>query len=211
MQRDNGSFVVKRRQRAALAATLSPGARVLEGFAGEGRMWRSVWSDFDGACIDRNEAKARDAAAARDRWACYAGDTERALLAGWMGHVPFDVLDLDAYGSPWPFFLAWCRSTRTRAPLTHIFLTDGYMDHADISPRCRALFADERGKRGDMPPEVYLEAVASRLTEWCALFGGVVHDLHTDRGAKPKSGSKTMRLHIFRVELPAGQAPGSET
>ena len=205
MQRDNGSFVAKARQRLVIAATLPASARVLEGFSGEGRIWRAAWSGFDGACIDKVEAKARDAAAARPRWACYSGDTERALLAGWMGHVPFDVVDLDAYGSPWPFFLAWCRSTRERATVTHVFLTDGYMDHADFTPRCRALFPSELGKRGDMPREVYLEHVRHAMDHWTIAFGATVEEFRTDAGRRPKVGGKTMRLHYARLSIPSNE------
>lgn len=166
-------------------------------------MFAAAWSSFAGACMDEDERKVRDAATARPRWACYRGDTERALLAGWMGHVPFDVVDIDAYGSPWPFAFAWCRSGRLRAPVTHLFLTDGYMDHADIAPRCRALFADDRGKRGDMPAGYYLEHARGTMRRWAALAGGVVEEFGTAQGAARKVGTKRMRLHYLRLGYPA--------
>lgn len=144
---DNGSHAAKTilRQRV-LAAT--PGARVLEGFTGEGRMYRSVWCDAAaGATIDILQAKARDAARERPAWAVYRGDTEKALRAGWAGHVPWEIVDLDAYGSPWPFVMAWFESRRLRAPTTTLILTDGYMRQASMANPCRALFQGQRPAR----------------------------------------------------------------
>lgn len=139
---DNGQWVAKTKLRSEIVATLPPAARILEGFAGSGKMYRQVWSPFAGATIDKDEAKVLDAARERPNWACYRGDTERVLLAGWMSRVPFDVIDFDAWGSPWPFVLAWSRSKRERAPKTWLILTDGYMAKTSVAPLCRALFAE---------------------------------------------------------------------
>jgi len=166
VKRDNGSAAAKAKFRNAVARSLPDEARILEGFAGEGRMYRACWSAFSGATIDKNETKARDAARARPTWAVYSGDTERALWAGWMSRVPFDVVDLDAYGSPWPFVRAWFDSERTRAPTTHLVLTDGYMRQASMAPPCRALFPNRKGQRFDCRPEMYHSAMVDRLAEW---------------------------------------------
>lgn len=139
MGTDNGSFAPKARLRVELLAALGR-PRVLEGFTGEGRLYRACWSGCAGATIDKDEGKARDAARERPTWAVYQGDTRNALRAGWMAHVPFEVVDLDAYGSPWGFVQAWFASSRARAPLTHILLTDGYMVNACTAMPCRVLF-----------------------------------------------------------------------
>lgn len=196
-QKDNGSFVAKQRQRLRVAACLPPGARVLDGFAGEGRIWRGCWSSFAGACLDKDERKVREAARERAGWACYAGDTERALGGGFMRHVPFDVVDLDAYGSPWPFLWAWLRSERVRAPLTHVFLTDGYMRQASRARACSALFPGAKGRNQDMPPELYLATVRAKVGEWSAPAGVVPSEMDT-------IAHRYMRLHYLTFATPSG-------
>jgi hypothetical protein len=140
---DNDSWIAKVALRADVARELAPTATVLEAFAGEGAMYRQVWSPFRGATADKVTGKVEDAAKERPLWACYRGDTEKMLRAGWMGHRTWDVVDVDAYGSPWPFVLAWAKSDRLFAANTMLICTDGYMAKASLSPPCRALFGDK--------------------------------------------------------------------
>lgn len=193
-QKDNGSLRAKQRQRLRFTAELGDDARVLEGFTGKGAMYRACWSRFArGATIDKDEAKVRQACKRRPYWACYAGHTDRALAAGWMGHWAFDVVDLDAYGSPWPFVRAWFTPCDRRvADVTHLFLTDGYMRQASIATRCRALFPEQRGQRGDMPGELYLETAQARVAQWAAGVGSAVEWVETRRDQR-------MALHYLRV------------
>lgn len=185
-QKDNQSSEVKVRMRRRLVQRmrLSSADRILEGFAGEGEMWRRVWCDFRGATIDRDEDKARLAAERRRGWAVYCGDTIRALRAGWMGHEAFRVVDLDAYGSPWPVLRAWFQGERTRAPETAILLTDGYGIHAAISSPCGVLFPERKqGERRDVSPAEYLAQVDQRIGTWAGEAGLEVtrEDPLTDR------------------------------
>jgi len=169
---DNGSFIAKQRARLRLVREIQPDARIFEAFAGEGRLYAGAWSDFGrGACIDKDEAKCRDAARQRPTWAVYRGDSERLLLAGIGAGVAWDVLDLDAYGSPWPFLRAWFRSTRERAGVTHVLMTDGYCARVGLATACRALFPERKGLRRDTSVPVYFESVHARVSEWAADAG----------------------------------------
>lgn len=190
MKKDNGSGIAKQRIRLDVAQQLEPDAQILEGFCGEGQMFATCWGMFRGATMDRDEMKIAEATRRRPRWACYIGNTENALRDGWMGHVPFDVVDLDAYGSPWPFVRAWALSTRRRAASTTMILTDGYMRRASLAMPCRALFPGHKG-RMDVSPALYHEAVLARLAEWSSPWGA----LHLRRSVR----DKRMVLHIVEA------------
>lgn len=145
MKVDNSAWAIKQAMRQRVARELAPSARVLEAFAGEGRMFRAVWHTFRGVCMDLDAVKVEAAARERQRWACYHGDSLKALDAGWFAHVPFDVVDLGSYGEPWSFLRAWCESERERAQVTHLFLTDGYYARRSIGG-CRALWGDSKAR-----------------------------------------------------------------
>lgn len=157
---DNGSWVAKQSLRDAVAAVRS--GPVLECFAGEGRMYRACWIGRRGITNDKDPLKARDAAAARPTWGVYSGDTERMLRAGWGAETPFGIVDVDAYGEPWPFVAAWYDSPRVRAPITELVLTDGYMAQASLAPLSRVLFGG-RGRERHASREV--EQRAHRLVD----------------------------------------------
>lgn len=191
MARDNGSGWAKRRLRLQTVGAALPRLRVLEGFAGEGELYRTVWEGAAaGAAIDMDPDKAALAATERRRWAVYCGDTEKALASGWMGHVAFDVVDLDAYGSPWPFLRAWCASERERAPETTLFLTDGYMSRASLAPPCRALFPGMGKARMQVPAAEYRATVSARLREWAPAG----YNLEVVRSV----ANRKMHLHVLR-------------
>ena len=87
---DNGSGIAKQRLRLQVLGDRLPSVRVLECLAGEGGLYRAVWFQAaGGACMDKDALKIERAARERQRWACYLGDSEKALAAGWMGRVPF--------------------------------------------------------------------------------------------------------------------------
>lgn len=67
-------------------------ARVFDAFAGEGLMYREVWSEAS-SYIGCDKLFFRD-----DRL-CFAADNRRVLRA--LNLAPFNLFDLDAYGSPW--------------------------------------------------------------------------------------------------------------
>ena len=159
----NGSFTAKQRVRLRVRKHLHPNATIFEGFAGEGRIYRGCWAGYSGMCIDIDKTKAGAAAVERPRWTCIAGDTEKALKAG-IASAPFDVVDLDAYGSPWKFVAAYLGSVRQFAATTHLILTDGYMVGGRGLKACKALYPD--GIARTLSQDNYLEAAAKRFEVW---------------------------------------------
>lgn len=158
MATDNSAWALKQAIRQRVADGLADGSEVLEAFAGEGKMYRSVWRRFRGACIDLDAKKAEAAACERPDWAVYMGDSIKALRGGWMAHRRFDVVDLDAYGEPWTAFGAWCDSSRARADVTSIVLTDGYFARRGLAG-CRVLWGE--GKARSCSREQYFEQARS--------------------------------------------------
>lgn len=67
-------------------------ARVFDAFAGDGAMWRAVWREA-GSYIGC------DTTWYRDKRRVFVADNRRVLRA--IDLAPFNIFDLDAYGSPW--------------------------------------------------------------------------------------------------------------
>lgn len=166
---DNGSFRMKERLRASAAKLLRPYDHVLELYAGGGRLYEACWSRALGATMDKDEVKAREAAITRPGWTVGCGDSIRAISGGWLAHVPFRVVDIDAWGEPWGALHAWCHSARERAPVTTLFLTDGYRAKCNLATRCRALWG--KGENRNVTPAEYEQAMRLRLREWGAVAG----------------------------------------
>jgi hypothetical protein len=78
-------------RRRVLRAVGQPAA-VFDAFAGSGEMFSAVWKDAD-------KYVGCDLKWARDGRKMFAADNRRVLRAIELG--PFNVFDLDAYGSPW--------------------------------------------------------------------------------------------------------------
>ena len=75
-----------------LAAIGAETARVFDAFAGDGHMYRAVWSRA-AMCVGCDKIHYPD-----ERLA-YAADNLRVLRA--IDLAPFNIFDLDAHGSPW--------------------------------------------------------------------------------------------------------------
>lgn len=192
LKRDNSATNAKVFARQRVAEGLGADARILECFCGAGLMYEMCWSSFSrGATIDTKDGAVEQAARERPTWAVYQGDAEKCLLGGWMSHVPFDLVDIDAYGSPWPFLLAWASSDRARAPQTRFILTDGYASRAAApSSGCRALFGGS--SPGNLSHQDYLAEVKARLSSW----GESCHLAF--EGARTVYGpSRRMAIHTF--------------
>ncbi|MBT7101410.1 hypothetical protein HN937_28790 [Candidatus Poribacteria bacterium] len=173
---------------------------VLEAFCGEGHLYRACYTGCDGVAIDADAARVRHAARERPGWACYSAKSEDALANGLFLAKPFDVVDLDAWGSPFEAFTGWCRKGRAFAPVTWLFLTDG---HAAALRRKQCanpfLFGESvRGVRGgrELTRDEYDEIVERRVTEFAAAAGLTVEWWRTDRA---KGAAKTQRYHTARL------------
>jgi hypothetical protein len=185
---DNGSGIAKQRLRAEECRELGQDARVLEMFTGEGYLYRSLWHRWRGLTIDMDEAKVKAASKERPMWACYKADSLRAVRGGIAASVPFDVVDMDAYGAPWKFLRAWMLSERTRADRTLIFLTDGYSNRPINVDR--ALFGSDY--EGQVTSAMVREAVPRRLEEWGAEHG-------IDARIRRTVRSRRMLLHVVEA------------
>lgn len=194
---DNGSYIRKQQLRRRLREKLGDDACVLEGFTGEGRLYRGCWAGLRGATIDLDGDKVAAAAAERPTWAVYCGDTEQALLAGWMAHVPWDVLDLDPYGSPWHFLQAWFVSSRVRASTTHVMVTDGFFTRRGLAFPCRALWPTARRERMTISTRMYEDTVRERLGQWARDAGCTI-------GRLDSIPDHMMRLYQIEVHSSRG-------
>lgn len=195
MKRDNGSYGAKVEVRRTAIGDVSA-AKVLECFAGSGAMYRAVYEGAKfGACMDLDQEKAEAASIERPMWACYAGDTTRALRSGWMGHVPFDVVDVDAYGSPWETVLAWLTSKRERADVTRLIITDGVYAKIRMSglPKCLLIDPNEERKNG-WTPETYSERVRSKVGAACDDAGLQILDWTIARPNKVRGRPNAIRM-----------------
>lgn len=169
-KRDNGSMGAKIKVRRAV---MFDGATVLECFAGQGAMYRHVWNSASfGACMDYERSKIIDAAGERECWACYVGDSIKAIRHGFMGHVPFDIVDIDAYGSPWETVHAWFISSRRRAPVTTLIITDGVWAKVKIAGMPKILLASASEDRlNGWNRDRYFERVMTVLDQWSVMHG----------------------------------------
>jgi hypothetical protein len=204
---DNGSGPAKARLRARLTRGLPPESRILDLFAGEGYLYRQVWRRFvRGATLDKDEAKVRAAAEERPTWACYGGDAKRLLESGWLAAVPFDVVDVDCWGSPWSFVEAWFRP-RQRRPTTLLILTDKYATHRSISTPDRALFGQGAARR-TLTETDYRDAVLRLLSRLDAEAGTTTEILEVG-ALDNRRGVAPMWAWVLRTSAPAARSPSA--
>jgi len=111
------AFAAKVDIRKRVLATVGDKASVFDGFAGAGEMYSAVWKD----------AKAYtgcDLKWARDGRKMFVADNRRVLRA--IDLRPFNVFDLDAYGSPWEQAIVIADRRRVAAgELFGLVLTEG--------------------------------------------------------------------------------------
>lgn len=199
-KRDNGSLGAKVKVRRAV---MFDGAKVLEFFAGSGAMYRHVWSRAGfGVCMDIDENKALDACYEREHWACYAGDTVRAIRHGFMGHVPFDIVDIDAYGSPWDGVDAWMRSTRARANTTTLVVTDGTWSKLGMSGLPKVLLASEKeDRKNGWTPDRYFERVRGKLDLWAMDAGLKIESVHIQAPNKVRGNAHAIKMAQYTIRV----------
>lgn len=201
---DNGSPLLKQRVRHQVVADHGAPSAVLECFIGEGALYQTCWRGaVAGVAMDMVADKVRAAAAERPHWLVACTEVEGAIQNGIGRYTPFDVVDVDAYGEPWPYVRAWMISRRLRARRTVIVCTDGYMAQRSIAPASKTLF----GVKGriTVTDDDYLETAQARCSGWAAESGLVVESFRTFNG--PARAKKTlMRQHVIVVHQPDGAA-----
>jgi hypothetical protein len=188
-KKHNSKVAHKLLVRQRVAGLLGNSAEILETFSGEGLMYDGCWSMFSGACIDSDAAKARDSARSRPRWRTYCGDTGRALSAGWLSSVAFDVVDIDPYGEPWPYVRAFFDTERAMPDQWWLILTDGYWPQMNRSGMSKTLFGDRCGQRiSGVSAASYIEMSRDFIGGEAERVGFVVGGMVSQRQDKRTAG-----------------------
>jgi tRNA G26 N,N-dimethylase Trm1 len=202
---DNSSLKFKVWQRQEILRQLRAENRmplVLECFAGFGIVFGRAYRDLDGApleiagaALEKNKEKVRHVARQRKDWIVARGDNATLIANGFCKWLPFNVLDADAYGSPWEVVLAFLDSERERGDPFYIAATDGLgyalrvtgwvnvlqplvEKYGEKSVRAHYLGMIEEllelecGKRGFVLREFHLHD-GGRLSHWTAKIGSV--------------------------------------
>lgn len=117
----------------ALMASGLADVPVLETHGGEGRIWRSCWSGLPGVVFEKDPRKVDILTQQRPTWAVYQGDCIKALRAGVASWVPFGILDLDPYGSPWEVCEAFFLTERELAGRMLVTVNDGLKQKLQIN------------------------------------------------------------------------------
>lgn len=124
----------KRLRKRALAWIGAKEARVFEAFAGSGAMWRSVWKAA-AECVGCDKRPVYDPARA-----LYIEDCARVMRA--IDMSGYNIVDLDAFGSPWP--QAYVLSARRQLKPGERFAfitTDGGRINAKLASRIEGVMA----------------------------------------------------------------------
>lgn len=146
---------------------------VMETHGGTGRLFDRVYADVTrGVVFEKDAAKAEILARQRPTWSVYQAEAEEALLAGAARHLPVNVLDVDPYGSPWPFLIAFFDSDRPMADRIGIVVNDGLRMRVKLGVAWHdALLADVVQRFGSSLYEKYLEACEFKLQAIAAQYG----------------------------------------
>ena len=108
---------------------------MLETHGGLGRIYDELYryAAAGGVVLDADARKHNADALALQRpqgWRVYEGDSEVALAAGLAADVPFDLIDVDAYGSPFETIAAVFGHPRTLPDVVQLVVNDGLRQKA---------------------------------------------------------------------------------
>lgn len=111
MPADNSDLEGKLSIREEALLTVGGGqlAQVLDCYAGEGHMYRQVWHKAD-RYLGLEKRFARPAGHTDGE--CWRGDNARMLDRA-LRRAPWNIVDLDAYGSPWQLFRRVARAAKS--------------------------------------------------------------------------------------------------
>ena len=204
---DNSEFHGKVLSRRSVAKELNDDARVLELFCGEGLMYSAVWNRFNGICADKDNDKVLRAASSRSSWGCYQCDSVRALRDGWLSSLPFDVVDIDAYGEPWTAFIAFIDGHRAFPPSgTTVILTDGFWPQRHNSIWPKSLFGPtySETRMSGVSDQAYVSMAVEKITG-CALKRGLMVD--SSESKKRNYAARGVGHHIFVIRKATAGLP----
>ena len=124
-QKDNSTLRLKAALRRSLLAQIDQ-PFVLETHGGFGHIYRQVYHNVPvGVVFEKDPEKTAVLAKQRPTWAVYEADCEIAITDGAVDDWPFNFVDLDPYGEPWPVLDAFLQSDRPRVDSLWIVVNDG--------------------------------------------------------------------------------------
>lgn len=138
---DNSSLEFKSKQRREVCETIGRPPVVLEAYGEFGIVFGRAYREFDawGVTLDKDQKKVHHLAVQRPNWIVCRGDSARLIEAGLCGWMPFDILDVDAWGSPWPVVLGFFKSERAIKSPLWIVATDGSPYHLSLTGHVKVL------------------------------------------------------------------------
>lgn len=173
-QKDNSTIDRKVALRRMALKRVPRDGLVLETHGGFGRIFERVYYRHPGVVIEKDERKVAQLARQRPNWRVYQGLAERALGAGLASEVPFSLIDLDPYGSPFEVLDGLFKPGRKFASEVQLVVNDGMRNKVRVGGawhvRCLREIVQRRGN--DLL-DVYLE-VARELVEKMARRVGYV-------------------------------------
>ena len=114
MQKDNSTFLEKKKLRLKALSWLKQSPVILETHGGSGRIFKHAYAEFqDGMVFEKDQKKAEFICKQRPTWAVYQSDCVQSLENGAGKWLDFNFLDVDPYGDPWPVITAYING-RTR-------------------------------------------------------------------------------------------------
>lgn len=206
-KKDNGSLPEKARLRQQLRAAVPAGA-ALETHGGVGALWRHCYqSCLPGVVCELDAAKADALARQRPEWRVYQTDCVRVLSAGLPAPERLTLVDIDAYGDPWPAVEALFASGWLAEPVVGLALTDGLRQTLKLNHgwACKSLqwavetFGNDRLYRDYAEiARANLKRIAGEagydLTRWKSLYAGWL-------------GQMTLSIAVLRRAQGASVAP----
>jgi len=183
--KDNSTFKQKLALRRAVLLLAPAAPVVLETHGGYGRIYERAWFKArTGVVIERDEMKAEALAHQRPTWRVYQGNSLPALRAGLADDLPFDIVDLDPYGSSLDYIEALALSDRPWPDLWQLVVNDGLRQLLALGGAWRyELLRDVVAKRGNNLFPVYLDVlrelvegmaarIGFRVTKWHGYYAG---------------------------------------
>lgn len=102
MKKDNTTFLQKVTLRRRLLQEIKD-PRILETHGGYGKIYSCCYSEVENGCVfEVDEGKAESLTVQRPTWSVYQSDCVKSMKMGVPGHLEFNFIDVDPYGSSWP-------------------------------------------------------------------------------------------------------------
>lgn len=174
-QKDNSTINRKVSLRRQALKRVSADALVLETHGGYGRIYERVYYKHRGVVIEKDPRKAAQLARQRPAWRVYNALAERSLAAGLAKDVPFGLIDLDPYGSPFDVLDGLLKPGRAFADRVELVVNDGMRNKVRIGGAWHVhCLKNIVARRGNDLLDVYLEVARELVDELAARIGYAV-------------------------------------